>query len=133
MTYAPVLAQGATFTFNSVAIAGVTGMTGLGSGKAKDIDVSTLASAAKEYRPGLQDFGSFTLDMIRSEDDLGQAAIATSLAAQLTHTMVIVLASGTIKTATFTCYVTSLTTDTASDEVAKGKAEFRITGAVVWS
>ncbi len=133
MAYAPVLAQGATFTFNSVAIAGVVGMTGLGSGKAKDIDVTTLASTAKEFRPGLQDFGAFALDLIRSEDDAGQIAIATSLAAQATHTMVIVLASGTLKTATFTCYVTSISTDTASDEVAKGKAEFRITGPIVWS
>lgn len=133
MAYAPVLSQGATFTFNSVAIQGVTGMTGLGSGKAKDIEVSTLASSAKEFRPGLQDFGAFTLDLIRSEDDSGQAAIATSLAAQTTHSMVIVLNSGTIKTATFTCYVTSLTTDTAADEKVTGKAEFRITGAIVWS
>ncbi len=133
MAYTPILSQGATFTFNSVAILGVVGMTGLGSGKAKDIDVSTLASAAKEFRPGLQDFGSFTLDLIRSEDDAGQIAIATSLAAQTTHSFVIVLGAGTLKTATFTAYVQSLTTDTASDEVAKGKAEFRITGAIVWS
>ncbi len=133
MAYAPVLAQGTTFTFNSVAILGVTGMTGLGSGKAKDIDVTTLASTAKQFLPGLQDFGSFTLDLIRSEDDAGQVAVATALAAQAPHTMVIVLPSGTLKTATCTCYVTSLTTDTAADEKATGKAEFRVTGAIAWS
>lgn len=133
MTYAPVLSQQTTFTFNSALISGVVGMTGLGSGKAKEIDVTTLASTAKEYLPGLRDFGNLTLDLIRSEDDVGQTALATALAAQATETMVIVLPSGTLKTATFTCFVVSLSSDTASDEKVTGKCELRITGAVVWS
>lgn len=32
-------------------------------GQASEIDVTTLCSTAKEFRPGLQDFGSFSFDM----------------------------------------------------------------------
>lgn len=133
MTYNVVLTQGTTFTFNSVAISGVVGMKGLGSGSATEINTTTLASTAKEFVQGLQDFGSVTLDLIRSEDDAGQQALATALAAQATHTMVIVLPSGTVKTATFTCFVKKLQSDVDADGVVKGSCELRITGPVVWS
>jgi len=133
MSYNVVITQGTTFTFNSVAIAGVVGLKGLGSGKATEINVTTLASTAKEFKQGLQDWGTLTLDLIRSEDDAGQQALATALAAQANQTMVIVLPSGTVKTATFTCFVTRLQTDIDSDGVVKGSCDLRITGPVVWS
>jgi hypothetical protein len=129
----PVLTQGTTFTFNSVVIGGVVSLKGLGSGKATEIDVTTLASAAKEYRQGLQDFGGFTLSVVRSPDDLGQIACQTAKAAQLDETMVIVLPSGTLATATFTCFCTELSTDIDKDGIVMGEIAFRITGAVVWS
>lgn len=133
MTYNVVLTQGTTFTFNSVALAGVVGMKGLGSGKATEIPITTLASTAKEFKQGLQDWGNFSIDFIRSEDDAGQQALATAMAAQANETMVIVLPSGTVKTGTFTCFVTSLSTDIDADGVVKGTATFRVTGSVVWS
>lgn len=133
MTYNVVLTQGTTVTFNSVAVSGVVGIKGIGSGKATEINVTSLASAAKEYRQGLQDYGTITLDLIRSEDDAGQTALATALAAQADETCVIVLPSGTVKTATFTCFVTRLQSDIDADGVVKGSADLRITGPVVWS
>lgn len=133
MAYSVVLTQATTLTFNSVAVAGVVGMKGLGSGKSTEIDVTTLASTAKESRQGLQDFGTITVSLIRSLDDAGQAALQTAHAAQANQTAVIVLPSGTLKTATFTCYVDSLSSDIDKDGVVTGDAMLRITGPVVWS
>lgn len=133
MAAAPILCQGTTFSYNSQTIAGVTGMSGLASGKAKEIDVTTLASTAKEFKIGLKDNGSFTLDLIRNLDDAGQAALLTALNAQASNTMVITLPTSTLNVATFTAFVSSLTTEAASDGVVMGKAEFRITGDIAWS
>lgn len=129
----PVLCQGTTFSFNSIAIGGVQSMSGFASGKAKEIDVTTLASTAKEYLQGLQDNGGFTLEMVRNGDDVGQIELLTEKAAQLAKTMVITLPSSTNNVATFTAFCTSLSTDLNADGIAMGKADFRITGAIVWS
>lgn len=129
----PVLCQGTTFTFNSIALGGVTGVSGLGSGKAKEIDVTTLASVAKEFKIGLKDNGSFTLDLIRNGDDVGQIELLTELAAQTSKVMVITLPTSTNNVATFTAFCTSLTSEIAADGVVMGKADMRITGEIVWS
>ncbi len=129
----PVLAQGTTFSFNSIAIGGVVGFSGLGSGKAKEIDVTTLASTTKEFKMGLKDNGGFTLDLVRNGDDVGQIECLTELAAQLAKTFVITLPSSTNNVATFSAFCTSLTSDGTADNIIMGKADFRITGDVVWS
>jgi hypothetical protein len=133
MAYTVVLTQATTLTFNSVAVAGVVGMKGLGSGKSTEIDITTLASTAKEFRQGLQDFGSITVTLIRSLDDAGQAALLTAHAAQASQTCIIVLPSGTLKTATFTAFVDMITSDIDKDGVVTGEAVLRISGPVVWS
>lgn len=129
----PVLCQGTTFTFNSIAVGGVVGMSGLQSGKAKEIDVTTLASTAKEFLPGLRDNGGFTIDFIRNGDDVGQIEMLTELAAQLPKTWVITLPTSTLNVATFSGFVTALSTDVQADGVVMGKGEVRITGAITWS
>ena len=133
MAAAPILCQGTTFTYNAVAINGIIGFSGLASGKAKEIDVTTLASTAKEFKIGLKDNGSFTLDMIRNGDDLGQVELLTKLAAQASASMVITLPTSTLNVATFNAYCVSLSTDVAADGVVMGKAEMRITGDITWS
>ncbi len=133
MSYSVVLTQGTTFSFNSQTVAGVIGIKGIDSGKATEIETTTLASTAKEFRQGLQDFGTIQVDLVRSLDDAGQAAMLTAMAAQANETCVIVLPSGTLKTATFQAFVKSISSDVDKDGVVKGVAELRITGAVVWS
>lgn len=44
-------------------------------GQAGEIDVTTLCSTAKEFRAGLQDFGSFSFDMNLVPDDPGQVIL----------------------------------------------------------
>ena len=129
----PILVQGTTISFNAQTIGGVKAITGIGSGKSKAIDVTTLASTAMEYRQGLRDFGTLSIDVIRDQDDAGQAAVFTAQAAQANETVIIVLPSSTLKTATFTAWVESFTADAKADDALMGVITLRITGAVVWS
>ena len=133
MTYSVVLTQQTALTFNAIAVGGVVGMKGLGSGKSTEIDVTTLSSTAKEFRQGLQDFGSITVSLIRSLDDSGQAAMLSAHAGQTNRTCTITLPSGVLNTATFTAFVDSISSDIDKDGVVMGDAVLRITGPVVWS
>ncbi len=133
MAATPILCQGTTLSFNSVVVNGVVGITGIGSGSATEHDVTTLASTAKEFKPGLRDFGSISVDLVRNQDDLGQLELFNGLANQSTFTVVITLPTSTANVATCQGFVKNITTDVAADGVVMGKAEIRITGAVAWS
>jgi len=104
---------------------------GFGDGAAADIDITTLASTAKEYRQGLQDNGDLTLELNRDPSDAGQVVLLEARAAQATREVSITLASGDI--ATFNAYVKSVSTDGAVDDVITGTAGLKITGDIVWS
>lgn len=127
---AAINAQGAVFTFNAITVGGVIGFSGF-DGAASDIDVTTLASTAKEFRQGLQDFGNFTIDINRDPTDVGQVAMEVAKAAQDIETCVLTLESGDI--ATFSAYVKSISADGAVDGILTGQAVLKITGSVVWS
>ena len=138
MAATPILAQGTTITVEDsgatpVTINGVMSIGGIGSGTASEIDVTTLASTAKEFRQGLQDFGTITLELIRNQDDSGQAELASMRAAQATREFVVTLPSSTNDVATFDGFCTQLTAEVGADDVVRGTATIRVTGAVVWS
>lgn len=128
-----ILCQGTTMTFNSVAVGGLMSITGIGSGSATEIDITTFASTAKEFTQGLRDFGSVSIKLRRNQDDLGQAEMFSAMASQLTRTVVITLPSSTANVATFTGFVQSLSTDLEADGAVTGTAVIRITGAVAWT
>lgn len=127
-------AQGVVITFNdgttAQTVSGVVSFT-FGDGEASDIDITTLASTAKEYRSGLQDFGNFSMELMRDPNDVGQAAMEAAKALQATRECVITLASGDI--ATFDAYVKSLSSAGGVDAVVTGTANLKVTGAIVWS
>lgn len=127
-------AQGTTVTFNDGAaaqtVAGVVSFS-FGDGSATDIDITTLASTAKEYRQGLQDFGDCTLELKRDPADVGQAAMEAAKAAQATREVIITLPGGAV--ATFNAYVKSISSSGGVDDVINGTASLKVTGAVVWS
>lgn len=133
---ATVQAQGTTFTFNNGTIAtnvvGIKSYTGF-DGEAADIDITTLASTAKEYSIGLEDFGNFSLELIVDPDDTGQLAILAAKSAGATRECVLTLPTGTLSTATFNVVVKSFSQSGGVDEVIMGTVNMRITGAVVWS
>lgn len=133
MSYAPILTQGTTLSFNSAAVGGIVSIKGIGSGKATEIPTTTLASTAKEFKQGLQDFGNVSINVIRSLDDVGQAAMLTAQAAQATEVCVVTLPAGTLKIATFNAFVETMPSDIDKDGVVTGDIMLRITGAVVWT
>src|SRR3954469_874977 len=119
--------QGITITVaNSggtpVTVTGHTGLSGLGSGTAKEIDITTMLSTAKEYRQGLQDFGSIKIDFIRNPDDSGQAELASMQALQATRVFVVTAPTGTANVYSFSGFVSQFTTDMATDDVLRGSA-----------
>ena len=128
-----ILCQGTTMTFDSSAVGGLMSITGIGSGSATEIDITTFASTAKEFTQGLRDFGSVSIELRRNQDDVGQAAMYTAMASQLTKTVVITLPTSTANVATFSGFVQSLSTDMQADGAVTGTAVIRITGTVVWS
>lgn len=133
MAAAPILAQDTTVTIDATAIAGVRSITGIGSGSATEIDVTTLASAAKEFRMGLQDFGSVQIEMIRNQDDAGQLAMFTAMGNQASAVFVVTMPTSTANVITFTGYIMSIGLDINADGVVTGTATVRITGVPVFS
>jgi hypothetical protein len=138
MAATPILCQGTTFTIDDdagspVTIAGVISLSGIGSGAAKEIDVTTLASTAKEFRMGLQDFGSFKIDLIRNADDLGQVELLDAMDQQEQRTFIMTLPTSTLNVFTAEVFVTQLTTEVASDGVTTGSCTLRITGEPTWT
>jgi hypothetical protein len=137
-TAAPILCQDTTLTIEDglgspVTIGGVKSITGIGSGSAKEIDVTTLASTAKEFRQGLRDFGQVKIGLVRDQDDSGQLEAFSAMNLQAVREFVMTLPSSTNNVATFDGFVVSLTTDVNADDAVMGELTIRITGAVVWS
>lgn len=130
---AAIDAQGTTFTINSVEVGGIKSFSGF-DGEAADIDITTLASTAKEFRQGLQDFGNFTLELVRDPNDVGQIELDTAKAAQTVQTCVLSFPDDVdLNVATFSAFVKSQSTGGGVDDIITGTANLRVTGSVVWT
>lgn len=131
---AAILVQGTTMTFNSVAVGGIESISGVGSGSAKSIDITTFASTAKEFSQGLRDFGTLEITFSRrNQDDLGQLEMFNAWANQQTKTVVITMPTSTANVITFSAFVESFPMDLNSDAAVTGKATLKITGAVAFT
>jgi hypothetical protein len=138
-----ILSQGTTFSTDTVGgsspitISGVKSVSGIGSGKAAEIDVTTLASTAREFRMGLQDFGSVTLNHNWNLDDAGQIALYNAMDGQTAQQFIITLPatnpSVTKNVWTATVYVLSMEVSVEANGVAVGTTTLRVTGEPVWS
>jgi hypothetical protein len=128
-----ILTQHTIVSFNAIVVGGVKAISGIGSGSASAIDMTTLASTAKESVPGLRDFGAIKIDLLRDQTDAGQLAIFSSLAGQETHTLVITLTSSVSHIITCSCYIQNLTTEIPADGVVMGSATLKITGPIVYT
>lgn len=138
MAATPILAQGVTMSIDDtggspVTINGIVSISGIGSGSATEIDVTTLASTAKEFRQGLRDFGSISIELIRNQDDLGQKEMFDAMGLQAIREFIVTLPTSTANVGTFDGFVQSISTDINADGVVTGTATVRITGAVAWT
>lgn len=100
-------------------------------GEATEIDITTLASTAKEFRLGLVDQGTFGIELNFDPADIGQATLEAAQVAGTTAQMVITLVGGA--TATFNALVKGFSKSGGVDDVWKASVTMRITGAVTWA
>ena len=120
-----------------IEIAEVTDWDGLGSGESADIDATSLDSLAKEYRLGLSDPGSVTLNLFFLPHDPGQKLMQTAMDGQLIKNWKVTFnetldASITTPTvATFTGGVKSYPGASGSvDDLVRGTATIRLSGQI---
>ncbi len=115
-----------TFT----AVANVKSFNGFG-GMASEIDVTNLSSTAKEFRLGLQDFGTITIEVSVDYNDAGQTALRAAQASGVERNFR--LAFPNAKTATFAGYVKGAPVQGGVDATVEGSFEIRINGNVTVS
>ncbi len=113
-----------------ILIGEVISFTGL-DGEATVIDISTLASLAKEFRQGLQDFGNFSMELFADPSDVGQIELLSARAAQSTREFILTLPSGDV--ATFDAFVLSVTIGGAVDAVVTRSVNLKVTGSAVFT
>lgn len=125
-----------TFT----AVGELTGFQGP-SGSAPVLDVTNLASTAKEKAMGLPDFGEFSFDMNLNYGDAGQTAMRAAHASSVKRNFKIEIPAGVANepagataspatTLSFSGYVTGFRLNGAVDSVLKASATITITGPV---
>ena len=119
----------ATYT----AVANVRSISDLESGSASEIDVTNLASTAKEFRLGLADNGSFSLTIDHSNADAGQAALQARRLDGALVNMKVILPSGATPTASFSALVKKFSKSAAVDGVVSASVDVRVSGTITWS
>lgn len=108
----------------------VTNFSGF-DGQAAEIDVTHLQSTAKEFIMGLQDNGSFQMDLNFIADDTGQDAMRAARASREKQDFRLTMSDGTIFT--FQGYVLSAPISGGVDAKVDTSFTIRITGDVVES
>lgn len=138
MASTAISAQGSTLEIDTTTagtpdteIANIKSFSGF-DGEASEIDVTNLSSTAKEFRVGLQDFGSFSFEWDVDFDDAGQNAVRAAQASGAVKTFVLTLPDSS--TATFTGLVKNATSLSGGvDQVVTGSVNIKITGAVTFA
>lgn len=135
MAATPILTQNTTFSIDDSLSAPVT-INGITSwsrqdGEATQIDKTTLASTAKEFCQGLKDNGTLSLEFVWDNDDLGQAELRDAQDNQAERTFIITLSDAT--TITFQVIVLSISQDGSMDEIVRGSANLKVTGAITFA
>lgn len=129
----PINSQGTTFTFNdgtaAQVVGGISGYSGF-DGESSEIDVTTLSSSAKEFIVGLEDFGTFTLELSQADvSDVGQAALRLAKTSRDVRECVLTLTDGSVFT--FDASVKSFSIAGEVDGADKSTVNLRVTGLPV--
>ena len=128
--------QGVVISYKSVdspityvAIPEVSNIQGPG-GQANEIDVTDLDSTAKEFRMGLQDEGSITLDIMYIPGNAAHAALRAARAAQALTGFQIAFTDSPITYWQFNGFVLGFEISNSVDDVTKASVTIRVSGAV---
>lgn len=107
------------------------------TGSAAVIDITSLASTAKEKMMGLPDEGQFSMELCFNRASSGQNNMRASRADQHIGAGVLILNDNSSETARtrakFKAYVTGYSISGAVDDKVKLSAALEITGGVSWS
>lgn len=123
--------SGGTSTGIAPTVANLKSYNGF-DGQKTENDVSNLSSAAKEYRDGLKDSGTISLELQVDDSDLGQLAMrASQRGTGVVTKFVFALPNG--KTRTFSGFVKQFTEQGAVDGVITGNVQIRISGDVIYA
>jgi hypothetical protein len=98
-------------------------------GQAAEIDVTHLQSVAKEFIMGLQDFGTFSMDVNFLPSDPGQLIMRAAKADRSIQDLKLTFSDGTI--AIFQGYILSSPVSGGVDAKVNSSFAVRITGDVV--
>lgn len=140
------VASGASFTVNIDSSAYATvGTAGTGNpktwteignvkdftgfdGSVTDLEKTNMRSGAKEFAPGLQDFGNFGFNIDVDNADAGQLVLRAQKFAAATKAFKLVLPNGKLRV--FAQYVKKIAESGGVDSIVKAAVELRITGVV---
>jgi len=101
-------------------------------GEASEVDITNLSSTAKEFRLGLQDFGSFSMDIQVDYSDAGQDVCRAAQTSGDTKTILLTFEDAS--TAQFSALVKNATSlSGAVDGVVDGSISIKITGTVAFA
>lgn len=100
-------------------------------GQAAEIDVTHLQSAAKEFLMGLQDFGTFQIDVNHLPDDAGQVEMRVAKGDRDIRTFRVTFSDA--NTAVFRGFVLSNSISGGVDDKVNGSFSIRISGDVTFA
>jgi hypothetical protein len=116
-------ATSATFT----GIINVRSFSGF-DGAASEIDVTNLASVAKEFVLGLVDSGQFTFEIDYDSDNSGHVALRSKQVSGVLSNFKLSLPDATV--ITFNAYVKKFSLAGGVDAVVRSSVDLRISGAI---
>ena len=99
-------------------------------GQASEIDVTNMASLAKEVRLGLVDFGQLQIEVDHNLADPGQARVQQLYLSGALTNFLLALPNG--DTAGFQGFVRKFSIQGGVDQVVKRQLDVRISGPVTW-
>ncbi len=118
-----------TSPYSFTTIPEVSNVSGPG-GQASEIDVTDLSSTAKEFRMGLQDEGTITLDINYIPGNTVHAQLRTDRANQTLAVYRITFTDSPQTTWTFTAYCLGFEVSNAVDDVTKASITLRVSGSI---
>ena len=99
-------------------------------GSAAIIDVTDLASTAKEKRVGLQDEGSITLEINYIPTNVKHALLRTAKADGEARNFKIIFTDSGTTTWSFSAFVSGFSVSAAVDDVIKASVTLEVTGSI---
>ena len=127
--YTAYSSAGSAYKQTMTTVGDVVSFSGF-DGTADDIDVTTLASTAKEFLVGLQDFGGLSMELNLTNSDTGQAKLRALKAAGTSGTFSVTLSNSEV--AAFNAYVKSFTVSNTANDATRASVQLKIAAEPAW-